>query len=129
MARKRGAVGRAGKAKPVVPPPTGAAKGKRLVPPPPKGAPAEPDADDAARAGPPRRPMRGRIAVAIPVATVAPTGRRAGPPPPARPRMMPPPETPRAERLEERPSSRAPIMKQRGAPATMARLRRGQVSF
>jgi len=41
-------------------------------------------------------------------------------------------ETPRAERLEAAappPSSRAPAMQQRGAPATMARLRRGKVAF
>ena len=134
MARRRSAVGRSGKSKPVVPPFKGAVKGKpagRGL----KGAPVEPDADDAA--GPPPRAMRGRIAVAIPVAEVEPARRRMGPPPPGRgapPRMTPPRaplavESPRAEALEERPSSRAPIMQQRGAPAAMARLRRGKVAF
>ena len=103
-------------------------KGKALVPP-MKGAPA---------AGPPR-PVRGTVPV---FAMGGPPGRRSGPPPPRRgapPRMTPtvrqPPagaETPRAERLEAAappPSSRAPAMQQRGAPATMARLRRGKVAF
>jgi len=116
MARKRGL-------------PPGKGKGKALVPPIKGGA---------APAGPPPRPVRGRIAVAVPVVGIAKT-RGMGPPPPGRgapPRMTPArgqmaPETPRAERLEAPPppSSRAPIMQQRGAPAAMNRLRRGQVPF
>jgi len=120
MARKRGL-------------PPGKGKGKALVPPMKGGAPP---------AGPPPRPVRGRVAIAVPVVGIA-KGRGMGPPPPGRgapPRMMPPgaargqmaPETPRAERLEAPPlppSSRAPIMQRRGAPAAMSRLRRGQVSF
>src|SRR5262245_38185237 len=126
MARKRGLPSGKGK-KALVPPVKGA----------PKGAPPPP-------AGPPPRAMRGRVAIALPVLKVAPArGRSLGPPPPGRtppPRMMPPegarmaPETPRAAPHEAPPpppppSARAPVMKQRGAPAAMARLRRGQVAF
>jgi hypothetical protein len=106
----------------------GKGKGKALVPP-LKGA-----------ALPPPRPVRGRVAVAVPVFPMGPPGRRMGPPPPGRgmpPRLTPPRpprppmavETPRAERLEAPPSSRAAVMQQRGAPALMARLRRGKVAF
>ena len=133
MAGKRPPMGRGNAKGPLVPPAKGAGKGKRLVGP-MKGAAAAPPA------GPPPRPVRGRVAVAVPVVGIAPAGRRMGPPPPGRgvpPRMTPPgpprppmaPETPRAERLEPRPSTRAPVMQQRGAPAAMARLRRGQVAF
>jgi hypothetical protein len=120
-------------------PPMGAGKGKgkgKLLVPAAKAAPKGKPlvrakkgvVDDAAMAGPPPRPMRGRIAIAMPVAEVAPARERLGPPPPGRtapPRMMPPPEPVEPER----PSSRAPVMQQRGAPAAMARLRRGQVAF
>jgi len=111
----------------------GGAKGGKQGPlvPPMKGGPP---------AGSPR-PVRGRVALAVPAVVV--TRRRMGPPPPTRtppPRMAPPPagrvapETPRAERLEappppRRPSSTAPIMQQRGARQTMAAMRRGQVPF
>jgi hypothetical protein len=106
----------------------GKGKGKALVPP-LKGA-----------ALPPPRPVRGRVAVAVPVFPMGPPGRRMGPPPPGRgmpPRLTPPgpprppmaPETPRAERLEAPPAGRAAVMQQRGAPAMMARLRRGKVAF
>jgi hypothetical protein len=122
-------------------PPMGAGKGKgkgKLLVPPAKGAPkgkplvrAKKGVVDAeAPPGPPPRPMRGRIAIAMPVAEVAPARGRMGPPPPGRsapPRLTPP--APPAAELEERPSSRAPVMQQRGAPAAMARLRRGQVTF
>jgi len=137
MAGKRppmGPLARGNTGKPLVPPaaagtpPAKAArKGKPLVPR-MRGA----GAAAAPPAGPPPRPVRGRVAVAVPVVV-----RRMGPPPPGRgvpPRLTPPraptpPTPPGAERLEERPSTRAPVMRQRGAPAAMARLRRGQVSF
>jgi len=123
MARKRGAVGNG--------------KGKALVPP-LKGAAATP----------PSRPVRGRVAVAMPVLAVAPTRRRMGPPPPGRnppPRMTPPappaptrgvpPVTaPQPARVPPpppplRPSSTSPLMRQRGARQTMAAMRRGAVPF
>jgi len=121
MARKRGAVGN-GKAKALVPPM--------------KGAKAPPPA-------PPPRAMRGRVALAIPVVRATPTRGRpgAGPPPPAAgatppPRLPPPPPvgrrvpvTPAAPAAPPRPSSTAPVMRQRGARQTMAAMRRGSVPF
>jgi hypothetical protein len=113
----------------------GKGKGKALVPP-LKGAGA-----------PPPRPVRGRVAVAVPVFPMGPPRRGMGPPPPGRgmpPRMTPPgpprapmaPETPRAERLEgaSTPLPRtargaALTMKQRGIAPTMAALRRGKLAF
>jgi hypothetical protein len=125
MAGKRPPMGAGkgkGKAKLLVPAAKAAPKGKPLV----RAKKGVVDAE--APPGPPPRPVRGRIAVAVPVAEVEPMRRRVGPPPPGRtapPRMMPPPEPPEPDR----PSSRAPVMQQRGAPAAMARLRRGQVAF
>jgi len=120
MARKRGAVGN-GKAKALVPPM--------------KGAKAPPPA-------PPPRAMRGRVALAIPVLRATPTRGRPGagpPPPPARtPPSRLPPAPPVGRRVPVtaappppplRPSSTAPVMKQRGARQTMAAMRRGSVPF
>lgn len=125
MAGKRPPMGAGkgkGKGKQLVPPAKGAPKGKPVV------RATKGLVDAAAPPGPPPRPMRGRIAIAMPVLEPEAATRRMGPPPPGRtppPRMMPP-----AEPVEpERPSSRAPIMQQRGAPAAMARLRRGHVPF
>ena len=120
MARKRGAVGN-GKLKALVPPM--------------KGAKAPPPA-------PPPRAMRGRVALAIPVLRATPTRGRPGagpPPPPARTppgRLPPPPPVGRRVPVTAtppppppRPSSTAPVMKQRGARQTMAAMRRGNVPF
>ena len=98
----------------------GKGKGKALVPP-MKGA-----------ALPPPRPVRGRVAVAVPVFPMGPPRRGMGPPPPGRgapPRLTPPgpPRPPMAP--EPPPAGRAAVMQQRGAPAMMARLRRGKVAF
>lgn len=108
-----------GKGKPLVPTAKGKPKGKPFAPA-MRGAP--PDDDDGDELAP-ARPMRGRVAVAVPVLE-APSGRRRMDAPPVR-QMAPP----RASEYEERPSSRAPVMQQRGAPATMERLRRGKVAF
>jgi hypothetical protein len=100
----------------------GKGKGKALVPP-LKGA-----------ALPPPRPVRGRVAVAVPVFPMGPPGRRMGPPPPGRgmpPRLTPPgpPRPPMAPEPPPPSAGRAAVMQQRGAPAMMARLRRGKVAF
>jgi hypothetical protein len=83
---------------------------------------------------PPPRPVRGRVAVAVPVFPMGPPGRRMGPPPPGRgmpPRLTPPgpPRPPMAPEPPPPSAGRAAVMQQRGAPAMMARLRRGKVAF
>jgi hypothetical protein len=105
----------------------GKGKSKALVPP-MKGA-----------ALPPPRPVRGRVAVAVPVFPMGPPRRGMGLPPPGRGmpgRGMPPglttpgpPRPPMAVAAPPPPSSGAGVMQRRGAPAMMARLRRGKVAF